>query len=141
MSTKNTTKTTKNTANDFPFEIYEISGEVEETTQEVTEEVTETTKEESKKTRNYNVKVTSARLVKGKKIIFFNAFVNDIFCSGLSFIWGEKDGKPYEFISFPSQKYTNAEGSVSYSKYYSFAVSNELLNDIKSQLQTIITKK
>ena len=70
----------------------------------------------------------------GKTCISFDMIVNGIRINGCFYREGEKDGKPYEFISLPSTKGKD-------NKYYpvcSFTISDDLKKDIEDQIEKML---
>lgn len=87
----------------------------------------------TQETSNYTAKVTRAKEVKEGQVVF-DMVVNGITIYGCWYREGEKDGKEYHLISFPSQKGKD-------DKYYNhvwFKISDELQADIIDQLQKLV---
>ena len=71
----------------------------------------------------------------GKTCISFDMIVNGVKINGCFYREGEKEGKPYEFISLPSTK-NDKDG-----KYYpivSFKISDDLKKDIEDQIEKML---
>lgn len=82
---------------------------------------------------NYDVKVTRAKEFDNGSVAF-DMVVNGVTIYGCWYREGEKDGKEYEIINFPSQK--GKDG-----KYYNiawFKIEDELKADIIAQLQKLV---
>ena len=82
---------------------------------------------------NYDVKVTRAKEFDNGSVAF-DMVVNGVTIYGCWYREGEKDGKEYEIINFPSQKGKD-------SKYYNiawFKIEDELKSDIIAQLQKLV---
>lgn len=84
----------------------------------------------------YDVKVTRVHDFSkdGKVTISFDMIVNGVKINGCFYREGEKDGKPYELISFPAEK--GSDG-----KYYDkafFKISDELKKDIENQIEAML---
>ena len=82
---------------------------------------------------NYDVKVTRAKEFDNGSVAF-DMVVNGVTIYGCWYREGEKDGKEYEIINFPSQK-------GKYDKYYNiawFKIDDELKADIIAQLQKLV---
>ena len=91
------------------------------------------TKKQETATINYDVKVTRAKEVKEGHVAF-DMIVNGVTIYGCFYREGEKDGKPYQFISFPSKKADNG-------KYYNhvwFKIDPATEQDIIAQLQELV---
>ena len=81
----------------------------------------------------YDVKVTRAKEVKEGSVAF-DMVVNGVTIYGCWYREGEKDGKEYQMISFPSQKGKD-------DKYYNhcwFKIDEDLKSDIIAQLQKLV---
>jgi hypothetical protein len=92
-----------------------------------------TTTQETQATNNYTVKVTRAKEVKEGTVVF-DMIVNGISIYGCWYREGEKDGKEYKLVSFPSQKGNDG-------KYYNhawFKIEDDVKNDIIEQLQKLV---
>lgn len=82
---------------------------------------------------NYDVKVTRAKEFDNGSVAF-DMVVNGVTIYGCWYREGEKDGKEYEIINFPSQKGKD-------DKYYNiawFKIDDELKSDIIAQLQKLV---
>ena len=82
---------------------------------------------------NYDVKVTRAKEFDNGSVAF-DMVVNGVTIYGCWYREGEKDGKEYEIINFPSQKGKD-------DKYYNiawFKIDDELKADIIAQLQKLV---
>ena len=82
---------------------------------------------------NYDVKVTRAKEFENGSVAF-DMVVNGVTIYGCWYREGEKDGKEYEIINFPSQKGKD-------DKYYNiawFKIEDELKADIIAQLQKLV---
>lgn len=82
---------------------------------------------------NYDVKVTRAKEFDNGNVAF-DMVVNGVTIYGCWYREGEKDGKEYEIINFPSQKGKD-------DKYYNiawFKIEDELKTDIIAQLQKLV---
>jgi len=82
---------------------------------------------------NYDVKVTRAKEFDNGSVAF-DVVVNGVTIYGCWYREGEKDGKEYEIINFPSQE--GKDG-----KYYNiawFKIEDELKADIIAQLQKLV---
>lgn len=87
----------------------------------------------STKTNTYDVKVTRAKEFDNGNVTF-DMVVNGVTVYGCWYREGEKDGKEYQMISFPSQK--GKDG-----KYYShawFKIEDDVKSDIIAQLQKLV---
>ena len=82
---------------------------------------------------NYDVKVTRAKEVKDG-IVAFDMVVNGVTIYGCWYREGEKDGKEYQMISFPSQKGKDDK----YYNYCWFNIDDDLKSDIIAQLQKLV---
>ena len=92
-----------------------------------------TKKNETSNTATYDVKVTRAKEVKTDQVVF-DMVVNGVTIYGGWYRKGTKDGKEYEFISFPSQKAENG-------KYYNhawFKIEQAVQDDIVEQLRAMV---
>ena len=86
-----------------------------------------------KEEQNYKVEVKRAKEFDYGDIAV-DMVVNGINIYNCTYKSGEKDGKDYAFISFPSRKGNDG-------KYYShvyFKISDELLADIEKQIEKLI---
>ena len=84
-------------------------------------------------TNTYDVKVTRAKEVKEGSVAF-DMVVNGVTIYGCWYRGGQKDGKEYQMISFPSQKGKD-------DKYYNhcwFKIDDDLKSDIIAQLQKLV---
>lgn len=84
-------------------------------------------------TQSYNVEVKRAKQFESGDIAV-DMVVNGVSIYNCTYKSGEKDGKEYAFISFPSRKGKD-------DKYYShvyFKISEELLADIEKQIEKLI---
>lgn len=94
-------------------------------------------KKESKKEKvTYNVEVTRAHDVSDDKKtrILFDAKVNGVAVSGMSYMEGVKDGKEWSMVRFHQTKAKNG-------KYYNvawFPASKELVEDIAKQIESML---
>ena len=82
---------------------------------------------------NYDVKVTRAKEFDNGSVAF-DMVVNGVTIYGCWYREGEKDGKEYEIINFPSQKGKD-------DKYYNiawFKIDDDLKSDIIAQLQKLV---
>lgn len=93
-------------------------------------------KNEEKK--NHEINVTRARLFSGSNgkpdAVVFDMVVNGVSLYGCRFVEGEKNGKPYKFVSFPN--YKGSDG-----KYYSHcwvSLTDEDTANIETALHKII---
>lgn len=93
-------------------------------------------KENTKEKVNYTVEVTRAHDVSqdGKTRILFDAKVNGVAVSGMSYLEGVKDGKEWSMVRFPQTKAKNG-------KYYNvvwFPASKELVENVAKQIESML---
>lgn len=82
---------------------------------------------------NFDVEVKKIKQLESGDIAF-DMVANGITIYSCFYKEGEKDGKEYAFVSFPSRKGTDG-------KYYShvyFKIDDDLLKDIQSQIESLL---
>lgn len=90
------------------------------------------TKSEATNT-NYDVKVTRAKEIKEGQVVF-DMVVNGITIYGCWYREGNKNGKDYTMISFPSQKGANEN----YYNHCWFKIEEDVKANIIEQLQSLV---
>lgn len=81
----------------------------------------------------YDIRVKRAKVVKENRISF-TMDVNGVSISGCWYSQGEKDGKEYSFIDFPSYKGNDG-------RYYSYVyipITDALKTEIERQIESLL---
>lgn len=87
----------------------------------------------------YSVKVKSAFHLPEKRRYVFNASVNGVHVEGLAVQeYTNKDGKDGSMICYPSRKGKDKDGKEKYFNTVWFPVTREMLDDIESQIGTLL---
>ena len=91
------------------------------------------TKKENESVSGYDVKVTRAKEIKDGQVVF-DMVVNGVTIYGCWYREGNKNGKDYTMISFPSQKGSNEN----YYNHCWFKIENVVKANIIEQLQSLV---
>lgn len=79
------------------------------------------------------IKVTRVKQF-GNGNIVFDVNINDVSIYNASWMEGEKNGKDYRFVSFPSKKGKDKEGEECYYNHVYVKLSNDELDEIEKQI-------
>lgn len=89
---------------------------------------------EQKKAENHVIKVTRAREFENGGLVF-DMVVNGVMIYGCQWVEGEKNGREYAFVSFPSRQSKKDQ------KYYNIAyvkLTDEDTKNIESQIDALL---
>lgn len=82
----------------------------------------------------YEINVTRAKEMEKSGDIAFDMVVNGVTLYSCMYKTGEKDGKEYAFVAFPSRKGKDGK----YYNYSYFKIDNATLSDIEKQIENLL---
>lgn len=91
-------------------------------------------KKTEEKEVKFSVNVTRAKQMEKSGDIAFDMVVNGVNLYGLMYKQGEKNGKEYAFVAFPSHKGKDDK----YYNYCYFKIDDSLLADIEKQIENLL---